>query len=671
MSKKSFFFVIFSIIYVGSLQGQDLIKDTRNGVKSHARNIKPGKVAKWMEKDLSHIQASVPFDLFDISKNDHARNNLIKKEVEDPVFIDLKQEQLLRLNESRYTHLSLKVPVTKRNHFELYLKQVEFSNGSYVLNTSEGVKGVFEQTPGLFYRGYIKGNPNSWVALSVFEDYVRGIIADDNGNYIVGKMKGQEGYVIYNDHLMNIADDFSCELDKFQEAQSAHGVKVVTDGTPVEATAGECMPVYIETDYYTYSVTHGSNLTGVQNYITALFNETSTLYMNAGVKISLSEIFVHTTSGPYAGLNSTSALWRKFSELKHKNGFNGAIAEFITTKSTGGGVAWLDALCVKSTFVYQGQTYYYGPYGCSGSLNSSFPTVPTYSWDVEVFAHEMGHNWSSPHTHDCGWGTVGNPRPGSGGGPIDCCGHNYGAQEQNCGGVCNIPDPAGGGTIMSYCHLRSVGINFNLGFNPVVAALMVQRYNSKTCSVTCPSTCPDNMTISNEVISGMKEASAMINTSGTVSVAASSDATISAPSVTLSAGFSCTGSSTLTVNTTGCSNNTLVGEEAERPVIPTVDPIGGGLLVSGETKNEPNLSISPNPFSQSSTIFYEIKEAGAVSLQVFDGRGSLVKTLIANQHQTIGSHQITFERERARAGLFYIILKTENATSTKKMIMID
>lgn len=69
-------------------------------------------------------------------------------------------------------------------------------------------------------------------------------------------------------------------------------------------------------------------------------------------------------------------------------------------------------------------------YSIGGYINGSFPLPvemsSSYNWDVQVVAHEMGHNFGSPHTHDRDWFYI----------PIDSCDQGYRSR----------------GTIMSYCH---------------------------------------------------------------------------------------------------------------------------------------------------------------------------------------------------------------------------
>jgi len=220
--------------------------------------------------------------------------------------------------------------------------------------------------------------------------------------------------------------------------------------------------MYVEVDYDI--VVGKGGATNAANYVAGAFSQVSILYANDGITLLVNEMVVWDVVDPYTGPSTSNYLTQFRTAL---NGvFNGDLAHLVGYQG-GGGVAYLNVLCNKSF----GLGY--------SAIQSSYSNVPTYSWTVMVLAHEIGHNLGSQHTHDCAWN--GNNTP------IDCCGTNAGYPGTGCpsGYNCNIPDPTGGGTIMSYCHLRSVRINLSFGFGPLPTERMQSRINAAACLETC------------------------------------------------------------------------------------------------------------------------------------------------------------------------------------------
>src|SRR5690606_13904284 len=90
-------------------------------------------------------------------------------------------------------------------------------------------------------------------------------------------------------------------------------------------------------------------------------------------------------------------------------------------------IAYVDVLCFANW-----------DYGISGLDNNITFPASGYIWDTDVTSHELGHNFSSPHTHSCDWAPA-----------IDSC---YTAE----GRCFSTPVPRSG-SIMSYCHLTQYG----------------------------------------------------------------------------------------------------------------------------------------------------------------------------------------------------------------------
>lgn len=94
----------------------------------------------------------------------------------------------------------------------------------------------------------------------------------------------------------------------------------------------------------------------------------------------------------------------------------------------------------------------YSALGMTGTV--SFPIIP-YSQDVEVAAHEFGHNFGCPHTHWCGWPSFGETI-------IDSCVSRDQADDASCISPSERRIKLNG-TIMSYCH---IGGRILLNFHP-------------------------------------------------------------------------------------------------------------------------------------------------------------------------------------------------------------
>ncbi len=370
---------------------------------------------------------------------------LITQNLQEKTLLKLDERLSLQLLTNSPELLSITLPSDE--NFELQLVKQEVTTFDFSVVTDQSNGKAINYNNGIHYRGVVKDQPGSVVALSVFGNEVMGLISTTEGNYNLGKLEGlADTYVLYNDRKLSGKQPATCGTPEMP-AGFVIKEKVVSP----DKAAVKCVKVYIETDYDLFQ--NKGSAVNVSNYITGLFNQVATLYQNESITTQISQIYVWTTNDPYSGSSSSNYL----SAFKStRTTYNGDIAHLVNITGNLGGVAYVDVICNKS--------YAYA-FSC---ISTSYSNVPTYSWSVEVFTHEMGHNLGSPHTQSCSWQ----------GGALDNC---YTTE----GGCPAGPAPTNGGTIMSYCHLTNYGINFNNGFGPQPGNLIRSKVSGAACLGTC------------------------------------------------------------------------------------------------------------------------------------------------------------------------------------------
>ncbi len=387
-----------------------------------------------------------PVNLFQSTRTSIEGRDDIKEVVSQATILKLNQQALRTTIDANKTAISLEMPSLYRNDLILDLVQVDIFAPDFRVRTSDS-KEALDVDYGLHYRGVIKGISNSLVAISIFENEMSGFIADDEGNIVLGRMEGknpENEHILYLDANMNIQPDYECGV---QDDDRPYTPEDLMDLTIRDA--GDCVKIYVEVDNDIYN-NKGSNTT---SYITGLFNQSAILYANENIEISLSDLYIWTSNSPYTG-TSSSTLLNQFQS--YRNSFNGDIGHLLSYDGSGGIAAGFSGVCNSNLDANM----------CFSGIQSSYSNVPTYSWTVSVFTHEMGHLFGSRHTHACVWN--GNNTA------IDGC---SGSTEGSCS---NPGSPSGGGTIMSYCHFTT-GINFNLGFGSQPGNVIRNRIAGASC----------------------------------------------------------------------------------------------------------------------------------------------------------------------------------------------
>jgi hypothetical protein len=77
----------------------------------------------------------------------------------------------------------------------------------------------------------------------------------------------------------------------------------------------------------------------------------------------------------------------------------------------------------------------------------------------------------------------------------------------------------------------------------------------------------------------------------------------------------------------------------------------------------------PNPFNPSTNIKFALREAGHVSMVIYDYVGREVLTLI-DQPMSVGYHNVTVGADKLASGVYFYRIRVNDFTSTKKMLLL-
>jgi hypothetical protein len=118
----------------------------------------------------------------------------------------------------------------------------------------------------------------------------------------------------------------------------------------------------------------------------------------------------------------------------------------------------------------------------------------------------------------------------------------------------------------------------------------------------------------------------------------------------------------------GGSAPASINYQIYRKITQAVPPIG--IENNNQTALDYRLNQNyPNPFNPSTTISFNLKKDGFVTLKIYNLLGQEVKTLI-NKGMKSGQHTQTFIASDLTSGIYFYTINSNGFTDTKKMVLV-
>jgi hypothetical protein len=480
---------LFKWIFNDSILFTTLTNNQISQMKSN--HLSHGEVASYMSNSITRV--FLIFALFAFSFSGFAQNRIYQKieqaknsRIAFPEKDVFKESQVrysntdiffnpgevkmlnynLKLSELEDGAISIKVPLGNETvTVDLLEVDQRFYEFELTVNQKEPYKG--KRTKAKHYRGVVRGKPNSLAALSFFENDAAGFISTENGNYNIAKLNNADSFILYNDTNLKGAPELNCDMPDEEFTPYDKDVLKRTDNFSQRSFDTNCVGFYFETEVDMFN-TLGS-VAAVQNYVTALYNQVAIIYQNEGIDTNISAMNIWTVTDPYTSFSASGTL----TQFQNNTGaFTGDLGHLLTFRNVGGGIAaGFDGICNPNSDL---------SLCISGNLASTVTNFPTYSWNVMVVSHEFGHLFGSRHTHACIWNGNNTAIDGCG-----SCQENANPNISGCNWCTRPPIPTNGGTIMSYCHITSAGINFSLGFGPQPGNVIRDNVANGACLGSC------------------------------------------------------------------------------------------------------------------------------------------------------------------------------------------
>ena len=426
------------------------------------------KINEKITQNLPQIQNTTRYTpLKAVTADEELKSRIPDEVLNQKQFFQVQSQSIQSIKTNNSEYLRMSVPMEGQDvELQLYRANIFTENFQAELTSNPGENLKIDR--GIHYRGIVAGAPNSLATISFIGDQIVGGIHYNDKQMSLVKLRNEDYHILFENKNLNHTLDFDCQVLPIPDSELSNQIDEAVEKS---GSLLDCVGVHIEVDQSFYQ-DQDSDLTSTTDYVYALFAQVTMMFANENIPVAISFLRIWDTPDPYgAGTELTDLRNQAYGTT------NGNLVHLLHAQG-GGGVAYLNGLCDN--------TFNVGVSNIFGFFNN----VPTYSWDVMVVTHEIGHNLSSSHTHDCVWN--GNSTQ------IDDCGNKFFDEDgdattspEPCYDNTNQIIPPNGGTVMSYCHLfGGVGINLALGFGQQpgdqIRAFTASQNCGNFCTVVCP-----------------------------------------------------------------------------------------------------------------------------------------------------------------------------------------
>jgi hypothetical protein len=401
---------------------------------------------------------------------------LLTESYDDQITLSLNLDYFASIKNIKPCDIVFKIPFFNNSSLDLNIESFDsFTNDFQLLRST--ASGMIEDEYQPDIQSYRIIGDNMSGSISFMKHMLIGVIKYNGNVYEIQHIENNL-YVLFDVNKSTSDSNFSCQTNTDDmEVQN-------TSNQPVQG-GGECVEMGIEIDHYTY-LEFNSNCYDAVEWALALLAGVSEVYsseLNDAVFLQARYINVWEIIDNYDPLDDCGDMLDEMPNYWNNPPFSDIYAQtdlvhLFTRKPAGGGIAFVGAFCGGLSNANWG-------FGVTSGLNAtltySYPDNTPYSYNLSYLGHEIGHNFGSNHTHNCGWDADSSLNfPG---GAIDGCAD----VEGGCTSPLNPPNEIWQqslGTIMSYCDLGSVGIT--LEFHPIVVSqALIPGVNNANCLNIC------------------------------------------------------------------------------------------------------------------------------------------------------------------------------------------